>query len=163
MIVWRSVDGFALYEVSDRGTVRHARTRRRLAMHPNHNGYLRVTLLGADGRRHFRKVHHLVLHAFIGPRPSALHHGAHGPGGQKNNRASNLRWALPVENEADKKLTGTARNGGLAKARAPDEVEAIRARARAGESYSSIAKSLRMHRHSVSRICRGLRHAPRAA
>jgi hypothetical protein len=101
-------------------------------------------------------VHVLVLETFVGPRPSPRHHGAHFPDNDKaNNRLENLAWKLPKENEADKKQCGTAPKGGAT--RKAQNVERIRQRAAQGESYTKIARDEGLHRHSVSRIVRGLR------
>ena len=149
---WLPIYGYARWEVSDRGRVRYET--RIVPQYPNHAGYLRVKI---DSK--WKRVHLLVLHAFVGPRPSPRHHGAHGPGGQRNNCAWNLRWALPEENEADKKIAGTHRNGRRGPV-TPARVVAQIVRAReGGASYISIARATGLHRHSVSRICRGLRRA----
>jgi hypothetical protein len=60
------------------------------------DGYLRVTIHGESV-----PVHILVLEAFHGPRPFGKE-GCHGPGGQKDNSAENLRWDTHQENEKDK-------------------------------------------------------------
>jgi hypothetical protein len=51
-------------------------------------------------------VHHLVLEAFVGPRPAG-HEAAHGDGDKTNNALANLRWATPKENAADRYRHGT--------------------------------------------------------
>ena len=149
---WRPVVGFAGYWVSDRGGVRRgARDLKPTAR----RGYLRVWL-SRDGLRVMRSVHVLVLETFVGPRPSQRHHAAHSNENDRTrNTLDNLEWKLPEENEADKKRHGTVRGGGKKEPAA--DVERIRARAAAGESYTRIAADEGLHRHSVSRIVRGLR------
>jgi hypothetical protein len=125
---------------------------------PNDGGYRQVKLICDDGSRRWFKVHVLVLTIFVGPRPTPRHVGAHAPDRDKrNNHVENLRWALPEQNEADKKVHGTARGGG----RRPRvvHVDDIRSRAANGESFTRIAKTHGLHRHSVSRIVRGQRRA----
>jgi hypothetical protein len=51
-------------------------------------------------------VHHLVLEAFVGPRPAGRQ-AAHGDGDKANNVVTNLRWATRKENEGDKVRHGT--------------------------------------------------------
>lgn len=53
-------------------------------------------------------VHHLVMFAFIGPRPDGME-CCHWDGDPTNNRVDNLRWDTPKGNAADKIRHGTAR------------------------------------------------------
>jgi hypothetical protein len=153
--IWRPIAGFPGYRVSRGGHVR----RGRLALLPQwRGGYLRVRLVSPDGRRVWRPVHALVLEAFVAPRPSTRHHGAHFPDRDRgNNRAGNLRWALPEENEADKRVHGTHPRGGPRKATGDSVVAAIRESAQAGESFTAIGRRLGLHRTSVARIVAGTR------
>jgi hypothetical protein len=48
------------------------------------------------------KVHILVITAFRGQRPSAIHQCAHEDGNRANAMLTNLRWKTPRENEHDK-------------------------------------------------------------
>lgn len=149
------------YEVSSRGQVRSILRKKPMRQQPSDGGYRQVKLICDDGKRRWFKVHALVLTLFIGPRPSPRHVGAHAPDRSKrNNRLENLRWAIPEENEADKKAHGTARNG-AGRNLPPRATHAadIRSRAANGESFTSIAKTHGLHRHSVSRIVRGQRRA----
>jgi hypothetical protein len=70
------------------------------------SGYPHVRL-GGRGRAY---VHHLVLEAFVGPRPAG-DQAAHGDGDRLNNVLGNLRWATPKENNGDKRSHGTAMLG----------------------------------------------------
>ena len=47
--------------------------------------------LEKDGKRHFKKVHHLVAEAFV-PNPDNLKDVIHKNGNKKENYASNLKW-----------------------------------------------------------------------
>ena len=67
---------------------------------------------GAAGRRWVGWVWSgglLVVLAFLGPPPFPGAHAAHFDGDKLNNRLSNLRWASPAENEADKRRHGRTR------------------------------------------------------
>lgn len=68
-------------------------------------GRLQVKLCGY-GKQLTRLVHHLVAEAFIGSRPEG-YEVAHCDGDASNNRVSNLRYATPRENTADKYAHGT--------------------------------------------------------
>lgn len=58
-----------------------------------------------------RKVHLLVLEAFVGPRPSPTHDACHGIGGPRDNSLANLRWGTKQENADDRLLHGTQVRG----------------------------------------------------
>jgi len=156
----RFVHGFPRYRVTDRGRVYRAATGK--TVRPQTRGsYLRVRLFGPCERWHWVPVHVVVLTTFVGPRPSKRHHGAHKNGRRTHNWLSNLAWKTPKQNEADKRKHGTQKGGGAYRATSTRTVKRIRARHAAGESFSRIARRYGLHRHSVARIVRGLRRAPR--
>lgn len=105
----RQIDGFPGYVVARDGTVWSQRDFKggltaewhRLSPRPDRDGYLSVTLQH-KGERRTVKVAHLVLTAFVGPRPAggeACHWPDPDPA---NNAADNLRWGTHRENIADK-------------------------------------------------------------
>lgn len=69
------------------------------------DGYHRVLLQGG-GRKIRRRVHHLVLEAFVGPRPKNAE-TRHLNGNSSDNRAENLRWGTGSENRQDTLRHGT--------------------------------------------------------
>ena len=147
------------YEVSDAGQVRIAypdKLHVLLKPEVNRGGYHRVRLWRQDGKRIWYRVHLLVLETFVGPRPTTRHHGAHLDNNKSHNGLSNLSWKTPVENAADKKLHGTA-TGGVRGGVPKLPVRAILNRRAKGQSMSKIAKDLKVHRHSVSRVLSGQR------
>jgi hypothetical protein len=104
--IWKTIPGYGGYEASDQGRVRNAATLRVLKPWDNGNGYFFVSL-GAGNKR---RVHHLVLEAFKGPRPCNLD-GCHDNGVRSDNRADNLRWDTRAGNFADKIAHGTQPRG----------------------------------------------------
>lgn len=119
--LWLPIAGFPDYEVSNKGRVRslkfvHLHGIPRLLKTnlskkiPNKQQYVNVSLGIGKGRTQ-KSVHRLVLIAFVSPPPSKTHQGAHRDGNAVNNWVTNLRWATPVENEADKLLHGTRCQG----------------------------------------------------
>ena len=62
-------------------------------------GYLQVSL-SKDHRKVVRKVHGLVLEAFVGSRPQGME-CRHLNGDQRDNRLENLAWGTHKENTAD--------------------------------------------------------------
>lgn len=135
MTSWRPCPGFPDYVVSEDGFVRRIRTARGssagrvLRGEVMRIGYRQFSLFHGDGKRHHRLAHRLVCEAWHGPPPTAQHQAAHGDGDRLNNHFTNLRWATPTENQADKVAHGTHNRGerhGMAKL-APAQVVAIRA------------------------------------
>lgn len=113
---WKAVVGFeGKYEVSDQGRVRSLdryvswqcrygdrlvtvgrnQAGRLLRQCAIPSGHFTITIEGET-----RRVHDLVLTAFIGPRPDGLQ-GCHEDDDKANNRLSNLRWDTPASNARD--------------------------------------------------------------
>ena len=116
---WKPVKGFPGYEVSDHGNVRSWRppsgrgevsAPRALKLSAVVNKpYLRVSLY-VDGKPKLRRVHHLVLEAFEGPRPLEMQ-GCHNDGVATNNHIPNLRWDTMQSNADDRESHGTQVRG----------------------------------------------------
>lgn len=112
---WKPIPGYENeYEVSDHGRVRSLdrtittkrgiRKRRKgqmLGYTLNSTGYPRAWV----GEKK-RLVHHLVLEAFVGPRPPN-HVSRHLDGNPLNPRLDNLAWGTQSENMLDKQRHGT--------------------------------------------------------
>lgn len=117
---WRPVAGFDGYEVSSLGRVRSWRPvngRGGLASEPrirrlatNRGGY-RICQMMQDGLLRPRFVHHLVLDAFVGPRPTMMHMACHWDGDRANNLPGNLRWGTAKDNSQDSIRHGTFVSG----------------------------------------------------
>lgn len=118
MSEWRAVSSWeSWYEVCDTGHVRSldrhvphpyggTAIRRGRVLRPSlYRGYPRVNLRRPE-LSCFVSLHHLVLFAFIGPRPEGME-ALHGDGDRLNARASNLRWGTRSENVADAISHGT--------------------------------------------------------
>lgn len=111
---WRPVVGYEdSYKVSSYGRVRStdrldSRGRRRagkpLAPRRTSREHLAIALY-ANGTRRDYQLHHLVLEAFVGPRPPGMD-GCHWNDDPSDNRASNLRWDTRSANAFD-----SVRNG----------------------------------------------------
>lgn len=99
-MTWLPVVGLEdRYEVSDLGVVRNAQTGRELRPNSWCRGYQRVRMWDGD-RQVGKAIHHLVLEAFVGPRPEG-HLGLHRDDDSLNNAVSNLRWGTVSENGLD--------------------------------------------------------------
>lgn len=115
---WRPVLGYeGLYEVSDSGNVRSierqvedsngiVRLRQGRILRGYFDGArvrVRLSRLGVVTER---KVHRLVLDAFVGPRPTGME-CCHNDGDPTNNHVSNLRWDTKSANCLDSVQHGT--------------------------------------------------------
>lgn len=122
---WKQVEGWP-YEISSLGRVRRlpvptfgrdGRTRRFKGLHKLCVGSRTLNL--HDGSRYYRvrlyqkamgktfKVHHLVLEAFVGSKPSPTHECRHLNGDATDNRVENLCWGTRKENIRDAVRHGT--------------------------------------------------------
>jgi hypothetical protein len=103
---WKEIEGFSDYEISNLGRVKRTTPAcqtaigRILCPWEQSWGYLQVTLNGKH-----KRVHILVLNAFIGPCPAG-HEGNHKDGNKKNNRIDNLEWITPSGNMYHSYKTG---------------------------------------------------------
>ena len=156
--MWKPIDGFDGYEISDQGRVRSwwvGDEPRLLALGHHTDGYRQVSLY-RDGKRYSRLVHRLVALTFLPPPTPEQTHVCHGDGNPSNNRVGNLRWDTPAGNHADKKRHGTSNRGernGSAKLNAND-VAAIRAayRGRGGPTQQLLASQFKCSARQISRI-----------
>lgn len=119
--LWRPIKDFDGYEVSDHGNVRCWNNQNgcgskvatpRLLKLTKFVGrdYYKVAISNKDGRRD-RRVHQLVLEAFVGPRPSPNHVVMHLDDNGLNNHVSNLKWGTNQENSDDMVRKGRSMRG----------------------------------------------------
>jgi hypothetical protein len=166
---WRPVPDYeGLYEVSDLGHVRSVRRTvidsrgvprtfpsRNLRPRGGNPGYREVTLY-RDGIRWQVRAHVLVALAFIGPRPLGME-VAHRNGNPSNNRLTNLRYATPASNSADRIAHGTSNHGARnGNARLSDaDVEDVKQALAAGQLQREIAARYGVTRTTISAIATG--------
>lgn len=110
MMRQEQIEGASIYEVTDDGQV-FSNICGRFLKPQEAKGYLQVFLSHDDGVKRWRKVHHLVLEAFIGP-PGEGQIGLHGREGSLCNHVSNLYWGTYSQNSKDdRERDGTDING----------------------------------------------------
>lgn len=119
--IWKDVVGYEeLYLVSNLGriwlieekiTVKIGRYKTYVGLVKPHKadgfGHLAVTLRNLKGKSKRYYVHHLVLEAFVGPRPENMEARHFPDRNPANNMLGNLLWGTRQENMLDKKIHGT--------------------------------------------------------
>lgn len=147
-VEYRPIPGFIGYEVGSDGTVwtlwrRGPQYRKwsvgetRKQMRTNlANGYLEIQLRLGSGYKH-KRIHRLVLEAFVGPCPDGCI-AAHNNGNEFDNRLCNLRWTTQKENLLDRLDHGTMPFAHIT----PQDVEKMKQLRASGLSYASIGRRL---------------------
>ncbi len=100
---WKSVNGFANYEISNCGRVRNATTEWILKSSENGCGYLKIQLY-KEGKPSTMTIHRLVAEAFV-DNPEGKRCVDHIDSNRKNNNWENLRPATHVENNRNSTKT----------------------------------------------------------
>lgn len=103
--MWKVLDKYPSYEVSDKGNVRRvlkSGKTKRLHLYVNERKRLCVSLRDRDGDRKTVPVHRLVALAFVERKDRRRNIIRHIDGDFRNNRATNLRWGTQYDNMRDK-------------------------------------------------------------
>ncbi len=98
--IWRSIDGYANYEVSSHGRVRNAETERILKPGICVHGYAYVNLC-KKGTAKKHKVHQIVAREFL-ENPLRKPCVDHADCNKLNNNIANLRFATYAENNTNR-------------------------------------------------------------
>lgn len=102
--IWKPAPGCVGIEVSNQGRVRN-RWGRILRGTVDENGYRRVHVRVVGGEYRIKRVHRLVLEAFVGPCPTGME-TRHLSGDPGDNRLANLAWGTPADNNQDTLIHG---------------------------------------------------------
>lgn len=99
--IWKNVDGYSNYQVSNFGKVKSLNYNRTLKenilkLSTKKTGYQQVSL-NKNGKQYFKSVHRLVAQAFI-PNPDNLPQVNHKNEIKTDNRAENLEWCTAKYN-----------------------------------------------------------------
>jgi hypothetical protein len=170
-VTFRDIPGFPGYRVGDDGSVWSCYRRSKFAgprtldgpwvqlrLKKQRSGHLVIRLSDASGRRRWHSVHHLVLYAFVGPRPpgkEACHFPDRNPA---NNHLNNLRWDTKKANHADAVVHGTlgeGENSPRAKLTNAKVRELRREYAAGGTSHSRLARKYGLTDGAIGFILNG--------
>lgn len=99
-MIWKTVEEYPYYEVSDNGDVRAKKTKRKMKPQVDKDGYLYVKLYDKNNNKykHYR-IHRLVLETFLG-NPEDKPEVDHINKDRSDNRLENLRWVTRKENDS---------------------------------------------------------------
>lgn len=165
-----TIPGYPGYRVSALGRVQSRRHRnglpsdswRDIDPQPDQSGYPRVRLYAPEQKPRWRYVHHLVLEAFVGPRPPGMvarHVLTNDP---TDCRLVNLAWGTQAENMADKQRHGTTQTAdGRATSTTPEQAAAMLAKHAAGEAVAVIAADVGLPYNTVQQAIRRARKRAR--
>lgn len=109
MEVYRAIEGYPNYKVSNHGNVKNILTGRVLKACMNGIGYYYVRL-SADGPPTSKAVHQLVANAWL-RNPNAHACVDHKDSDKSNNRRNNLRWCTYQQNGQNKKMARNNTSG----------------------------------------------------
>lgn len=114
MTVKKNVVGFPGYIVSSDGRIwSKLRNGEYQQLKPTiARGYYQVSLT-KNKKTYYRKIHHVVLQAFVGTRPGPKeeYEACHNNGNRLDNRVVNLRWGTKSDNYQDRHQHGTSNDG----------------------------------------------------
>lgn len=167
---WLDIEEFPGYQVSDTGLVRNSGTSKVLSCRPRKDGYVTVMMKLPCGKKKRAYAHRLVASCFIRKIPEN-HQINHLNFNKSDNRLENLEIVTVSEN-----INYSQKAGHYAEAgdRSPkgndsphsklvsDEVIAIRARHRAGESYKMLSAVFGVSNVQIKNIVtrKSWRHLP---
>jgi hypothetical protein len=163
-VEYRDIPGFPGYRVGDDGSIwsrwdwRQHRGRWHELRDGDHKSGYRSVALSLNKTLVRRRVHRLVLEAFVGSCPPGME-CCHNDGNPRNNRLDNLRWDTRSSNVRDQIRHGThfplshhygSRNNSAKLTE--DDIPKIRELIAEGLSNSKIGRRFNVHETTISQI-----------
>lgn len=153
---WQSIPGFPLYEASNLGRVRRiwANNRKSLLNPFSRKGYMHISIY-RNGKKHYRKVHRLVMSAFFGNSDLEVNHKN---GIKADNRIENLEYCSHLHNMQHASKSGLIRTDYRRGRIILTENQAKRVKALIAEGLCSkiIAKLTNVKIHNVRAVKAGI-------
>ncbi len=154
MEIWKKIDGFPSYDISNHGSVKSYKylEPRILKASKDGDGYYMVSLCKNNTKKTC-KIHKLVLEAFVKTKPEGMQ-CCHNDGNRLNNHISNLRWDTGKANYEDRIKHGDnpiGENSGNVKL-TEEKVLEIRCLYESGVSRKQLRKDFDTSPHNIFRI-----------
>ncbi len=110
------------------------------------------------GVKRMIKIHHLVLEAFVGPRPDGME-ACHNNGDRFDNRPSNLRWGTRSSNRIDSYNHKTKKSGERHQWGSVSDKTVVKLKkmVNQGMSYVAVERELGLTKDYVGKCMRGER------
>lgn len=142
--------------VSQCGDIFNENTGRKLKVHDNGNGYIKVTLT-IGGIQYQKYVHRMVAECYLLDKSIQVNHK---DGNKSNNHYSNLEWVTNSENQIHAHKTGLKKNGNqLWNGKfSKEDIEKIFALKKQGEKQYKIAEQMNTTKGTISEILSGKRY-----
>ena len=150
MEIWKKIEGFGNYSVSNEGRVKNDKIFLKLSY--NKRGYSQVVLWN-ENKNKIQTIHRLVAQAFI-PNPDNKPEVNHIDYNKTNNHVSNLEWATKKENEDHALQNGLKVKGEQNGGSKLTEIEVIEVRKLFKEGWlkKDLAQKFGITRNSISNI-----------
>lgn len=151
----REIPGFPGYVIQRDGRVFSAKHRkiglREVRQQRSAKGYIYVGLC-LRGRKLNRRIHRLLLEAFVGPSNGLW--GLHRNDDRSDNRLENLYWGTPQDNTNDAANHGLLKHGGRHPMRrlSAEQVLEIRSRYTSGETCKHLASEYGVSTSTTQRV-----------
>lgn len=154
MSCWQVCEQNENYEVSLDGRVRSRVTGLELKLQDNGVGYKTVAIRIPSRKNRMVYVHHLIAHAFIGPRPAGMeiHHVDRDPA---NNHVDNLRYVTHGQNLAERYDHFPPVGAKFS----PEQVREARRLRKSGLKFQEIAEMFGVHIQTAYRVCHGISYS----
>ena len=150
--IWKIIDGYSNYEVSNFGRIRRKNGKiRKTQIH--YKGYELITLRNDNGERKTLKVHRLVAKAFV-HNPKNLPQVNHKDCNKLNNKADNLEWCNNSYNQKHAFSNNLQNNKGEKNPRHKlSEVDVINLLQKGKyDTYENIAKDYGVSKSAIASI-----------
>lgn len=151
--IWKDIECFQNYQISNMGRVYSKKTKRMLTLYPDKKGYLRVKFW-ENNKGYTFKVHRLVAQAFI-PNPDNLPQVNHKDESKDNNNVNNLEWCDNAYNHGFGTRDERARKTLTNRKNLSLPVICVET----GVVYPSIMEAFRQTKaRNIIEVCKGHRH-----